>query len=88
LDKRTENPHARTGAEKKESGASQFDIGKTRATVPNGELEAALARFVALKPGRIGNEEGSSPATDTRSSRDAVEYAALASGDTGTRGPD
>jgi hypothetical protein len=50
---RTENQDARTGAgEEKKIGASQVDIGKIRATSP--ELEAALARLMALKPEGVG----------------------------------
>jgi len=47
----TENPHARTGAGKKESGASQLTCPARSSAPTSGELEAAIARLLALKPG-------------------------------------
>jgi hypothetical protein len=49
---RTENPHARTGAgEERKKGASQVDVGKDRADARSTELEAAIGRLMALRPG-------------------------------------
>jgi Helix-turn-helix domain len=47
---RTEKPDARTGAAKQEQGASQL-MGPASSVIPPSELEGAIGRLMALKPG-------------------------------------